>query len=290
VTVPTLHVGRSYDICHGRVDPDHAKAFAWATNDPNEACTSGQAVPPLFTVSLVLPAYTEAQRLSADPGAITGVRGGLAAGHDLYLINPLSPGMAVQWQATTYSVKQTSAGVLVTQRVAVSDVEGTLLVEHFWSSLRIGGTIDGAVGADLGPELHEHLFPEEARERLVGTYTVDVSGDQAFRYAGVSNDHTAHSLDDEAARREGLPGKIVQGMCTLSMCTGGIVKIAAGGDPRQLRRLAARFSSPVFPYHPLIVEIFDAGRTHDGGRVLAFEATQRGAMVIKHGRAELRPD
>ena len=202
-----------------------------------------------------------------------------------YLRKPLRPGMAVRWRATTYSAKQTSAGVLVTIRVAVSDMEGDLLVEHFWSSLRIGGIIDGDVGADTD----DHLFPEQARERLIGTHTVDVTGDQAFRYAGVSNDHNPHAMDDEAARGEGLPSKIIQGMCTLSMCGGGVVKIGAGGDPRLLRRLAGRFSSPVFPYHPLVVEIFDAGRTHDGGRALAFEATQRGATVIKHGRAELRP-
>jgi acyl dehydratase len=285
VSIPTVHVGRSYDVYRGRVDADAAIAFALATNDPNDVYISGQAVPPLFTVSLILPAYSEAQRLSADPGAIRQVRGGLAAGHDVYLLHPLRPGMAVEWRATTYSARQTSAGVVVTERVAVSDLEGTLLVEHFWSSLRIGGIIAG----DAGPPAGDHLFPDGARDRLIGTYTVDVAADQSFRYAGVSNDHNAHSLDDEAARREGLPGKIVQGMCTLSICGGGIVKIGADGDPRLLRRLAGRFSSPVFPRHPLVVEIFDAGATPDGGRALAFEATQRGTTVIKHGRAELRP-
>src|SRR5689334_818832 len=86
VTTPILHVGRSYDVYEGRVDADAAKAFALATNDPNEVYTSGQAIPALFTVTLILPAYAEAQRLSADPGAIREVRGGLAAGHDVYLI------------------------------------------------------------------------------------------------------------------------------------------------------------------------------------------------------------
>jgi acyl dehydratase len=283
VTSPALHVGQSYDVYEGRVDADAAKAFAFATNDPNEVYTSGQAVPPLFTVSLILPAYTEAQSRSADPGAIRDVRGGVAAGHDVHLVNPLEPGMAVRWRATTYCAKQTSAGVLVTIRVAVSDTDGNLLVEHFWSSLRIGGIIDG----DVGPDAPDHLFPAQARERRLGTYTIDVTGDQGFRYAGVSNDHVAHAMDDEAARREGFPSKILQGMCTFSMSGGGVVKIGAGGDARLLRRLAGRFSSPVFPYHPLVVEIFDAGPTDDGGRALAFEATQRGTTVIKHGRAEL---
>src|SRR5262245_28414452 len=93
VNTARLHIGRSYDVYEGRVDADAAMAFALATNDPNDMHTSGRAVPPLFTVSLILPAYTEAQRLSADPGAIREVRGGMAAGHDVYLVKPLRPGM-----------------------------------------------------------------------------------------------------------------------------------------------------------------------------------------------------
>jgi acyl dehydratase len=285
VTTPTVHIGRSYDRHEGRIDEDAAKAFALATNDPNDVYSAGQAVPPTFTVSLILGAYSEAQRLSADPGAIREVRGGVAAGHDVYLVNPVRPGTAVQWQATTFSARQTSAGVVVTEQVSVRDLQGTLLVEHFWSSLRIGGIID----ADLGPAAADHIFPDAARQRSIGSHTYDVTGDQAFRYAGVSNDHNPHSMDDEAARREGLPGKIIQGMCTFAMCGGAVVRIGAHGDPGLLRRLAGRFSSPVFPYHPLVVDIYDAGRTEDGGRALAFEATQRGATVLKHGRAELRP-
>jgi acyl dehydratase len=284
VTKPTVHVGESYDRHEGRIDRDAAMAFALATNEPNEAYVSGQSVPPLFTVSLILAAYSDAQRVCADPGAIREVRGGLAAGHDVRLVSPVRSGMDVQWRATTYSARQTSAGVVVTQRVAVEDLEGNLLVEHYWSSLRIGGIID----ANMGPDPGEHLFPEDARERLIGSHTVDITGDQGFRYAGVSNDHNPHSMDDEAARSQGLPGKILQGMCTFSMCGGAVVKVGAGGDPSTLRRLAGRFSSPVFPYHPVVVNVYDAGPTAEGGRVLAFEATQRDSTVIKHGLAELR--
>jgi hypothetical protein len=46
----------------------------------------------------------------------------------------------------------------------------------------------------------------------------------------------------------------------------------------------------MFPRRRLLVEVFDAGRTEDGGRILAFEATSDGVVVLKHGRAELHPD
>jgi acyl dehydratase len=184
-----------------------------------------------------------------------------------------------------YAAHQTSAGVLVTTRIAVCDRQGEPLAAHFWSSLYLGGIID----AEVGPDIPDHMFPAAARQHPVGRHVFEVAPDQGFRFAGASGDRVAHSIDDEAARQEGFPGKIVQGLCTLSMCSGAVVLLGADGDPDRVRRFAGRFSAPVFPRQELVVEVFDAGVADDGGRILAFEATAAGAMVVKHGRAELVP-
>ena len=99
-----------------------------------------------------------------------------------------------------------------------------------------GGTID----ADLGGSIADHTFSEEARTRPVGSRTVRVDRDQAFRYAGVSADHAGHALDDETARQEGYPSKILQGMCTFGLCSGAVVDEGAGRNAGRLRRLAGR--------------------------------------------------
>jgi acyl dehydratase len=283
---PTIRVGTTYERYEGRIDEDAALAYALATNEPNDIYLGGGAVPPLFTASLIRPAFGDAARRSVDPGAITGARGDVHGGHDIYFANPVRPGMAVHWRVTTHSAKQTPAGVMVIQRILVSDAQGVPLVEHFWTSFHIGGI----VREDLGPDLAAHLFPAEARQRPLGVHTVELTADQTFRYAGASGDRVDHSVDDEAARREGFPGKIVQGLCTFAMCSGAVVHIGTDGDPRTLRRLVGRFSSSMFPRQRLTVAVYDAGRTEDGGRALAFEATSNGVTVIKHGRAELRPD
>jgi len=284
---PTIRVGVSHGWHQGRIDADAAVAFAAATNDTNEVYLRGEAVPPLFTVSLVRPAMAGAVDGSVDPGAIKGARAhNVHAEHDLYLWNPVVPGMAVQWELSTYAARQTPAGVIVTQRALVTDVEGIALVEHFWSTIHPGGTID----ADLGPALADHRFPEAARDRLLGTRIFDIARDQTFRFAGVSGDHVPHAMDDEEARREGYSGKIVQGLCTLAMCGSAAVSVGAGGDPFRLRRLSARFSAPMYPRQQLAVAVCDAGRTGEGGRALAFEATSNGVTCIRHGRAELLAD
>jgi acyl dehydratase len=284
MTQPVIPVGRTFDTHTGRIDADAAIAYALATNDPNPVYEEGGAVPPLYTVSLILPAYLTANAQSMEPGAIEGIRGGVHGEHDVYFHEPARPGMPVKWTAQTHCAKQTPAGVMVTQRVLVTDDDDTPLVEHFWSTLYLGGTIR----AEAGPDLADHTFPESAREQPIGSHVFAVTGDQSFRYAGASTDHAPMHIDDEAARRAGFPSKFLQGLCTFAMCSGAVVKVGAGGEPTRLRRLACRFSSPVFPRHDLTVDVFDAGPTADGGRALAFEAASAGSTVIKHGRAELR--
>jgi acyl dehydratase len=282
---PTIHIDRISESYEGRIDEDAAVAYALATNDPNDVYVRGDGVPPLYTASLIHAAFGEASRRGMDPGAIRDGRNAVHGEHEVFLTKPLRPGMAVQWRAGTVAARQTPAGVIVTHRIVVSDTEGTPYVEHLWSSLHVGGVIDSDVGR--GPV--DHTFPADARDRLLGTHLFEVTRDQGFRYAGASGDRNPHCVDDEAARREGFPSKILQGLCTLAMCSGAVVKIGADGDPDQLRRIVGRFSSPVFPPDQVVVEVFDAGRTADGGRALAFEATANGVMVVRHGRAELNP-
>jgi acyl dehydratase len=282
---PTVDVGTTYAVRSGRVDPDAAKAYALATNDPNQVYASGRAVPPVYTVSLILPAYVEAGRTTIESGAIEGFTGGVHGEHDIHVVNPVRSGADVQWQVTTHAAKQTTAGVMITHKIAVADEEGTPLVEHYWSTLFLNGRVPN----DLGPDLVDHTFPEVARRRPLGSHTFDVTGDQSFRYAGASTDHAMFHVDDEPARRLGFPGKFIQGLCTFAMCSGAVVSLGADGDPDRLRRIAGRFAAPVFPRTQLVVRVYDAGPTEDGGRSLAFEATSQGVTVLKHGRADIRP-
>jgi acyl dehydratase len=269
----------------GRIDEDAVAAYALATNDPNPLYLDGIAVPPLFTVTLILPAQWDQSRTLMRSAPIRGASGSVHGEHDVFFWAPIRPGMTLQWDAGLHAMKQTAGGVISAQRILVADLDGTPLVEHFWSNFHIGGTIDG----DVGPDLPDHTFPEGARDRPMGSQIVPVDRDQAFRYAGVSSDHAGHAIDDDIAREQGYPSKILQGLCTFALCSGAVVNLI-GGDPRLLRRVAGRFSAPAFPRHDLEVQVYDVGQSEEGGRSLAFEAIQNGVAVIKHGRADLIPD
>lgn len=268
----------------GRIDVDAVLAYARATNDLNPRYLSGAAVPPAFTATLVRSALADSANAPGAMDAIEGRNGGVHGEHDVFLYRPVLPGQEVRWEASFAGLRQTSGGVVLTRRIVVSDVDGVPLVEHLWSDFLIAATIKGDY---LASDLPDHTFPEAARGRPVATVRVPVDRDQGFRYAGVSGDHAPHAMDDEVARSEGYPGKILQGLCTFGLCCGPVVDLGAGGDPLRLRRIAQRFSAPAFPGRDLEVTLYDAGRTAVGWRSLAFEAVQDGVVVIRHGRAEV---
>ena len=93
-------------------------------------------------------------------------------------------------------------------------------------------------------------------------------------------------VDNDVAKSVGLPGIIAHGLCTMAMCSQGIIKTLADGDPSRLRRLAVRFSKPVFPGNDVVVTMYDVGESQ-GRKVYAFDAKSNGDTVIKDGRAEL---
>jgi acyl dehydratase len=277
------------EVCareRGRVDEDAVYAYALAVNDRNDLYLQGVAVPPLFTATLILPALQEAFHRIVGAGILRDDRGGPHGEHDVHFHDAVRPGMHLEWESSFHSVKQTSSGVLTVVRILVADPDGAPLVEHFWSNYHIGASID----ADLGTAPPDHTFPEPARTERLGTRTVAIDRDQAFRYAGVSNDRAPHALDEEMARAEGYATKILQGMCTFGLVAGAVVDGAAGGDPRRLLRLACRFAGPVFPRRDLDVNLYRAGVDAEGRPEVAFEAVQGATTVVKHGRAGLVPD
>lgn len=265
----------------GRIDHDAVLAYANATNDHNELYALGEAVPPLFTAILVRHVWqSPTGRAALD--RIIGMQWGVHAEHDVWIHAPFRPWTSIEWHADARCMRQTSAGVLTALHVQGYTPDGELAVEHYWSNLSLKATVD----ADWGPAAPDHTFREAYRSSPVATRTISIDRDQGYRYAGVSFDHAHHAMDDESARAEGYPSKILQGLCTLALCSTALVDLVAGGDPRRLRRLAARFAAPAFPARDLDVHVYAIGDA-EGRHAYAYEAVQDGVVVIKHGRAEV---
>jgi acyl dehydratase len=261
----------------GSLDPALIARYASATNDTNAAVTSGAAVPATFPVILIFDAQWAAN--AAVPKSVyQSGRNGVHGEHEVLLHRPLVPGETLETFSEPFAVRNTRAGARVVLHMEQYGRDGDLAVEHWWTIFFPG--CDEL--ADVGPEPPDHTFPDDARNRRVGSVTQHVDRDAATRYAEVSNDWSAHHFELDAARKAGVDYLFAHGLCTMAMCTQAAVGMIAGGDPSRVRRVAVRFASPTRLDADLTVDVFDVG---DG--VYAFEAVCADAAVIKHGRLEL---
>jgi acyl dehydratase len=277
--LPLEKLGTTYPEKVATIDADRAKAYAAATNDDNEAYTSGRLVPPVFAV---VPAFDNVGEVGADVIPPENLLSLVHGEQDIHLHKPLVPGTTLHSKATFVASRAGSTGTRITTRVDSTDDAGDLVAEQYFT-IFLRGLTDAT---SAGPDKPNHDFPEDVRDKVVGRYSVHVDDDQTFRYRDASGDRNPIHVDDEIARSVGLPGKILHGLCTMAMTSQAVIRTVAGGDPARLKRIAVRFAANVLPGNDVETTIYDAGE-RDGRHCYAFEATSAGATVIKNGWAEV---
>ncbi len=103
-------------------------------------------------------------------------------------------------------------------------------------------------------------------------------------YAAVSGDFNPIHHDVELARGAGLPGTILQGLCTLGWLADACVG-ALGGDPTRLLHLEARFARPVRAGDTVRFEVRCAGVEDGRARLEITARNAQGEEVLKHAAA-----
>jgi acyl dehydratase len=196
---------------------------------------------------------------------------------DMLLHRPLAAGMRVVSSATPVAVLPRPNGTSLVIKTETRDEGGELVNEQYVTEFFRGVQADEAVG---------HRAPDhrlQADGDPIAEVTYRVADDQTVRYASASGDHFAIHLDDEFARRVGLPGRIVHGLCTMAFAGRAVLEAAGIEDPRAVTRIAVRFSAPLLPGESLTTRIWSV----NGG--FGFESVNpQGTAVLKDGRLELR--
>ncbi|MGZ5326474.1 MAG: MaoC family dehydratase [Solirubrobacterales bacterium] len=105
------------------------------------------------------------------------------------------------------------------------------------------------------------------------------------RYAAASGDPNPIHTDPDFAKSAGLPGCILHGLWTMAQVARAN-NAAAGGDPRNLKRLSVQFRGMGFPEQE--VTVTGAVKEADGGKVVVDTvAEQGGNQIIRNAEAEL---
>jgi NAD(P)-dependent dehydrogenase (short-subunit alcohol dehydrogenase family)/acyl dehydratase/putative sterol carrier protein len=272
------YLGRSFSGGAHFVRPEMLKAYALATNDPNPHYLGEKepfVAPPIFPVRLFKDCMFKPL---TDPGLGADLLRLVHGEQDMRFYRPLRPWDLVTTRAIVHSIEDKSSGQIL-RLLEKGFVEGDLVVEAL-TTLFIRGEKKAEKKEEspaAPPQKGEVLFQQ----------IMEVTKDQPWRYAEASGDNNPIHVDEAVAKMAGFPSVILQGLCTMAFSSRAIVIEACGGDPRRLRRLAVRFSKPVFPGDRIATSAWKVAE-EEGLIRYGFEATnQAGVPVITNGIAEV---
>jgi acyl dehydratase len=259
-------IGRPGEERRYEVTAEAMRAYADATDD----------VPggPVYAIVPVWETIAPASRAVASDEARKRV---LHHEQDIMVHRPIEAGTTLVSRATPVALLARPNGTSLVIRTETRGGDGELVNEQYVTEFFRGVEADRSVG-ERAPE--HRLEPCADPVAEVG---YPVAEDQTERYAAASGDDFAIHLDDEFARRVGLPGRIVHGLCTMAFAGRAVLEAAGVDDPGRVGRLAVRFSAPLFPRETLTTRVWRV----NGG--YGFEALNGdGRQVLKDGRLELR--
>lgn len=152
--------------------------------------------------------------------------------------------------------------------------DGELVVEAV-SELFVRGTLTSS--GQKKPE------PEEQGE-CVYEHEQVIESDQSVRYAHASGDMNPLHTSDEFARKAGLPGKILHGLCTMAIGVGAVIDGLCEGEVSRLERVSVRFSRPVYMGDVLTTRVYEGEEGVHGFEVI----NARGDRVLTMGEVRIR--
>src|SRR5688500_16771069 len=102
MALPLEKLGTTYAETTEAIDPERAKAYAAATNDPNPAYAAGKYAPPVFGV---VPTWGAMGLAVGDVVPGDALMMIVQGEQDMHFHQPLIPGTTLKTKATAHSVR-----------------------------------------------------------------------------------------------------------------------------------------------------------------------------------------
>jgi acyl dehydratase len=286
-------LGKTYPPLTTTVTRDAIQNYAHACNDDNPRyfdanAAGGMVAPPMFAAVVT---WLSVITVMTDPELHADLLRLLHSAQDMEFLAPIRPGDAITSTAKIASIETHQGGETMALEIAARNVHDVLVNRTVFTSF-IRGRRAAAPPADSKPQ----AAVDRGAPLVTVAQTIDL--DQTSRYAAASGDLNPIHVDSNVARMAGLPGIIVHGLCTTAFTAKVIVDHLCDGDPLRLKRLAVRFSRPVFPGDTITTKVWPSAdfvgllpsADSDGLRTYAYETCNAdGLVVIRDGLARVSP-
>jgi acyl dehydratase len=203
---------------------------------------------------------------------------------DVRLLRPLSPEGSLIARNRVVSITDKGAGrgaLAVVLRTLIDAKSGETVAESRNATfLRGDGGFSELGGvSDPGPEPLPPV-PDRAADVEV-SYATRLDAALIYRLSGDVNPIHA---DPDVARKAGFDRPILHGLCTYGMGARAVIEKGFYFDASRLKRLAVRFTSPVWPGETVRFELW---REEDATVRLRATVDARNAVVLNNGIVEI---
>lgn len=172
--------------------------------------------------------------------------------------------------------KGADKGTVAYQTREIRDADGNLLVTVRNGSFLRG---DGGQGGSSEPQPRPRPLPDRPADEVI---TLTTAANQALIYR-LSGDYNPLHIDPEVAKVGGFDRPILHGLATFGVVGRAVLAALCGNESSRLRRLDARFASPVYPGETIRTEIWREG---DGVASYRASVVERDLVVLNNGYVE----
>jgi NAD(P)-dependent dehydrogenase (short-subunit alcohol dehydrogenase family)/acyl dehydratase/putative sterol carrier protein len=273
-------IGKRYDGGYQFAEPAHALAYAHATGDTSSAYHGADPIcPPMFHVRLM---HGLIFQIATDPELGLDLLRLVHGEHDATFHRAIRPWDLVHTRAELQSVEEKSSGLLVTSRL-FGFVDGQLAVSCTTVYFIRGAERKPAAATGAAAPTPSSAPKPPAPPAPDHSLSLAIAPDQSLQYAKASLDDNPIHTDAATAAAAGLPGVIVQGLCTMAMSAAAVTRALAENDARRVQRIAVRFARPVLNGEALTVQCWT---TPNGCSFTTLNAA--GQAVLSHATLEVR--
>lgn len=131
----------------------------------------------------------------------------------------------------------------------------------------------------------ERVLTQPAVGDEIPVLSMQITREQIDAYAEASGDRNPIHLDDEFARRVGLPGVIAHGLLDMGLLTRAVVEWA--GDASRVKAIRCRFAGMVRPGDTLVCHGRVTKVDESSIELDVWAENQDGERVLSKGRAEV---
>lgn len=263
---------RTYGPSHYEVTEAVVDDYLRATLDePDDYHQGALRIPPTLAF---LPCWPVILQALEDPDL--GNAGQIIHGEQvMHIRRPLAIGDVLTTTGTVTTIAPKGRNELYVLTLRTVDERGAIVNEQENICISLGTGSQASRQPEDKPRQSPPAQDTPRDEARTFRRDVDLPADITTRYAEASGDHNQVHLDDQFARGLGFPGRIVHGMCLVSIALQGVVHDVTNGRPNRITGLRVRFAGPARPgdtlstkysVRPGLVDFESA--TTDGRKVL----------------------